>query len=42
VQEKILANDNLEYSMKPAQNFESFTTFEEGETFSKRKPDDKL
>jgi viroplasmin and RNaseH domain-containing protein len=27
--------------MEPAQNFESFTTFEEGETSSKRKPDDR-
>jgi hypothetical protein len=39
-QEEIPANDNPEYSMEPAQNFEGFTTYEEGETSSKKKPND--
>jgi len=38
--EELLANDNLEYSMEPAQDFGGFTTYEEGETSSKRKPYD--
>jgi len=38
--EGIPTSDNPKYSMEPAQDFEGFTTFEEGETSNKGKPDD--